>query len=487
MSKKEGDNKAALDDIVSANRLLWQQHNNFHAAVEASSASSHAPSAAAVPKPRILPVSLGGGVVQAPAPVMRGALPAAFKPYNPYYQQPPPPIPPARPPQPVTAVQDMSAQGVMSRMFDSTPFLQDFLPPVADSSSSVPEAATAVEEDEVVYVPSSSSSNHNNSLFSFGSGGGGGWGGGGGGGGGSEGAEEDLYGSSLPRAFNQQYTIVNAGGAYRILPMYARTVASITLLSHQEIAVRVEQGKVGAEVINDLQIVPGARFDRSLKRFVFPLAAHQALVSLLSNKHGLDVEAIPFQALTAATLYGKQADEQQEVQQGPKGEADPNDTSVASLPHRLSKKLLLALAPFQQQAVSFVMNKDRSGRALIADEMGLGESFLSPPSPSPSPLVAFALSVYLALILTPLIIFPALPTINSKTNNPKKTNKQTNKRQDTNSHRVRHGLSSGLARAHRVPQQRKAPLAAGAHDAGLSRASQGERGDVGGEQTPPHR
>lgn len=370
MSEKDGGNKAALDDIVSANRLLWQQHNNFHAAVEASSASSHAPSAAAVPKPRVLPMSLGGGVVQAPAPVMRGALPAAFKPYNPYYQQPPPPVPPARPPQPVTAVQDMSAQGVMSRMFDSTPFLQDFLPPVADSS--ILEAAA--EDDEVEYIPSSSSS-HNNSLFSFGSGGGG-WGGGGGGGGGSEGAEEDLYGSSLPQAFNQQYTIINAGGAgYRIMPMYARTVASITLLSHREITVRVEQGKVGAEVINDLQVVPGARFDRPLKRFVFPIAAHQALVSLLSNKHGLDVEAIPFQALTAATLYGRQADEQQQ-QQGQQGQgggaADPNDTSVASLPRRLSKKLLLALAPFQQQAVSFVMNKDRAGRALVADEMGLG-------------------------------------------------------------------------------------------------------------------
>ena len=54
-----------------------------------------------------------------------------------------------------------------------------------------------------------------------------------------------------------------------------------------------------------------------------------------------------------------------------RGNSGEDDTLKLLRAANIPDSLLQALAPFQQEGVRFVMNND--GRALVADEMGLGE------------------------------------------------------------------------------------------------------------------
>jgi hypothetical protein len=81
------------------------------------------------------------------------------------------------------------------------------------------------------------------------------------------------------------------------------------------------------------------------------------------------VEPLPRLTLAAAQLKN-QRDEQQ-ARSG--GAWDPEESLLALKGH-VPDHVLHQLAPFQRDAVKFIMSN--KGRALVADEMGLGELYL---------------------------------------------------------------------------------------------------------------
>jgi len=115
-------------------------------------------------------------------------------------------------------------------------------------------------------------------------------------------------------------------------------------------------------------MVPGAKFDWQSCRWLFPLSAHDVLHVALTTHHKHPVEPLPRYTIAAAQLKN-QRDEQNAPGQG--DAAGSAAESLLALKGHIPDKVLHQLAPFQRQAVHFVMGN--KGRAMIADEMGLGK------------------------------------------------------------------------------------------------------------------
>jgi SWI/SNF-related matrix-associated actin-dependent regulator of chromatin subfamily A-like protein 1 len=145
---------------------------------------------------------------------------------------------------------------------------------------------------------------------------------------------------------------------------YYNSPLSFVLVNTREFTVRAE-GSVSSNVVELIKRVPGMRFDSSRNRLLFPLSQHNNLQVALGRMN-VFVEPIPKLALAAAMLQNSK-------------DADARGSSAAEAAERVLKQLrtrihdslLQALAPFQREGVQFVIKND--GRALIADEMGLGE------------------------------------------------------------------------------------------------------------------
>jgi len=201
-----------------------------------------------------------------------------------------------------------------------------------------------------------------------------------------------VDGPSRSSAFSPSVSNSNPppGYVYSAFPSFSRPVATLSLTTHSEFIVRIESGQVTNALLVDVQSVPGSRFDLIKQRFVFPLESHEGLVALLTHAHGFIVEPVPRNALAAATLHRSCCKANKESCPA----MMKTDTGVESLANRLSSRLLAGLAPFQREAVAFVMHPDRSGRALVADEMGLGktrtaigECLCFFPTPFPTPFL----------------------------------------------------------------------------------------------------
>ncbi len=151
--------------------------------------------------------------------------------------------------------------------------------------------------------------------------------------------------------------------AQYVLPN-ARIVFSI--INSKYFTAKAEVGTVNPALINTFKVVPGAKFDWQLCKWLFPLNAHDVLHTALANLHKHVVEPLPRYTLAAAQLKN-QRDEQNTVEGAVAGSAVE---SLLALKGHIPDKVLHQLAPFQRQAVQFVMGN--KGRAMIADEMGLG-------------------------------------------------------------------------------------------------------------------
>ena len=114
--------------------------------------------------------------------------------------------------------------------------------------------------------------------------------------------------------------------------------------------------------------IPGAKFDWQACRWLFPLSCHDALHVSLATYHKHLVEPLPRYTIAAAQLKN-QRDEQNSSNRI--GDSKGNGVeSLLALKGHIPDKVLHQLAPFQREAVQFVMGN--KGRAMIADEMGLG-------------------------------------------------------------------------------------------------------------------
>lgn len=130
---------------------------------------------------------------------------------------------------------------------------------------------------------------------------------------------------------------------------------------------RAETGKVTDNIINCLKRTPGAKFDRRNSRWLFPISSHQILRSALSHQR-CHVEPVPQHVLVATQL------KLSAVESSSSSSAAGSSSTLDLLRQHLPQKVLDNLASFQQEAVKFIF--DKGGRALIADEMGLGNYVL---------------------------------------------------------------------------------------------------------------
>lgn len=116
-------------------------------------------------------------------------------------------------------------------------------------------------------------------------------------------------------------------------------------------------------------MVPGAKFDWQLCKWLFPLSAHDVLHVALTTHHKHVVDPLPRYTIAAAQLKNQR--DAQSAQEGTMpGSGGLAVESLLALKGHIPDKVLHQLAPFQRQAVQFVMGN--KGRAMIADEMGLG-------------------------------------------------------------------------------------------------------------------
>ena len=131
-------------------------------------------------------------------------------------------------------------------------------------------------------------------------------------------------------------------------------------------------------------MVKGVRFDEKNKRLLFPLSEHDKLAVALSSIL-IRTELLPRNVIAAAQLSYRRdnpsrvmnIDNNAEGEDGENGGYDIKkdaenkiEENLNALRGKISEKLLQSLAPFQREGVLFVLNN--RGRALIADEMGLG-------------------------------------------------------------------------------------------------------------------
>lgn len=156
-------------------------------------------------------------------------------------------------------------------------------------------------------------------------------------------------------------------------PSYVSVAPSIhfAVSSGGEFAARLT-GPVPGSVLSTFRLTPGARHKKSKRRWYFPLTAHNNLcvaVDQLRRQHYretgvvLALSPIPNDVLRQLSI---QTDGERLA------ESESQKQAHDKLGKLLPRRLLEALAPFQREGVSFVV--DREGRGLIADEMGLGKT-----------------------------------------------------------------------------------------------------------------
>lgn len=94
----------------------------------------------------------------------------------------------------------------------------------------------------------------------------------------------------------------------------------------------------------------------------------------LTSQHKHFVEPLPRFTIAAAQLKNQR--DEFNAQNNPAGGVPNPEASLLDLKGLIPDKVLHQLAPFQREAVQFVMGN--KGRALVADEMGLGMHVPSP-------------------------------------------------------------------------------------------------------------
>ena len=136
------------------------------------------------------------------------------------------------------------------------------------------------------------------------------------------------------------------------------------------------------ETLSTLRRVKGMRFDYENAIMLFPLTEHDNLQVALAAIR-IIVEPLPRSVIAAVQLSHKRDNpsrvvdydnnsssvEPIDIQKALEEKAEATDKVLLT---KINEKLLKALAPFQREGVLFTVNNN--GRALIADEMGLGGS-----------------------------------------------------------------------------------------------------------------
>lgn len=128
-------------------------------------------------------------------------------------------------------------------------------------------------------------------------------------------------------------------------------------MNSREFTARAELGPVPDCVVDELKRCPGVRFEYNIIRWQFPLIQHDYLFKRL-RLLGCSVEGIPRHVIAAAIV---------QTASSPAVEVVVNELKALGL----EDQVINSLAPFQREAVRFVVSKN--GRALVADEMGLGK------------------------------------------------------------------------------------------------------------------
>lgn len=137
-----------------------------------------------------------------------------------------------------------------------------------------------------------------------------------------------------------------------------------------------------AETLPTMLSVRGVRYDQEKKRIVFPLREHDNLQVAFAAIR-VTVEPLPRAVIAAAQLSHKR-DNPSRIVDVDRIDDDVNIISMAIeekaaetlkiLQGKIKERMLSSLAPFQKEGVLFVINNN--GRAIIADEMGLGDKLL---------------------------------------------------------------------------------------------------------------
>lgn len=142
-------------------------------------------------------------------------------------------------------------------------------------------------------------------------------------------------------------------------PTYRSNCAFVfSMCSANEFTVTADGNTFSNDILNVIASVPSGKFDWFAKRFVFPLNVHDRLQVALQNLNH-PVEPIPRNILAMAQLQNRD-------------NTSNTDDAMLDLKGHVPDSIVFGLAPFQRQAVRFIIKK--GGRALLADEMGLGKT-----------------------------------------------------------------------------------------------------------------